>query len=213
MKYIRMCGGVFDQRRDLRQLIKVGSETLVERTIRLLRNAGVRDIAISSNREEFEQFGVPVLKHENSLNVYNENIGEWLDAFYPTNNPVCYIFGDVLFSPLAIQIIVESKTRDIQFFASAPPFAKEYIKKYAEPFAFKVVDTNRFFDCIKQAKQYEKEKRFSRNPAIAWELWQVITGEELNHINYKTYCAINDYTCDVDNVEELEKFRKKGVIK
>ena len=213
MKYIIMCGGVFDQRRDLRQLIKVGSETLVERTIRLLRNAGVRDIAISSNREEFEQFGVPVLKHENSLNVYNENIGEWLDAFYPTNNPVCYIFGDVLFSPLAIQIIVESKTRDIQFFASAPPFAKEYIKKYAEPFAFKVVDTNRFFDCIKQAKQYEKEKRFSRNPAIAWELWQVITGEELNHINYKTYCAINDYTCDVDNVEELEKFRKKGVIK
>ena len=213
MKYIIMCGGVFDQRRDLRQLIKVGSETLVERTIRLLRNACVRDIAISSNREEFEQFGVPVLKHENSLNVYNENIGEWLDAFYPTNNPVCYIFGDVLFSPLAIQIIVESKTRDIQFFASAPPFAKEYIKKYAEPFAFKVVDTNRFFDCIKQAKQYEKEKRFSRNPAIAWELWQVITGEELNHINYKTYCAINDYTCDVDNVEELEKFRKKGVIK
>lgn len=213
MKYIIMCGGVFDPRRDLRQLIKVGSETLVERTIRLLRNSGVRDIAISSNREEFEQFGVPVLKHENSLNVYNANIGEWLDAFYPTNNPVCYIFGDVLFSPSAIQIIVESETRDIQFFASAPPFAEEYIKKYAEPFAFKVVDTNRFFDCIKQAKQYEKEKRFSRNPAIAWELWQVITGEELNHINYKTYCAINDYTCDVDCEADLEKFRAKGVLK
>lgn len=213
MKYIIMCGGVFDKRRDLRQLIKVDGEPLVSRTIRLLRNAGVDDIAISSNRIEFERLGVPVLCHPNSLNVYAENIGEWLDCFYPTDKPVCYIFGDVLFSPSAIQIIADYKEKDIQFFASAPPFAEEYIKQYAEPFAFKVFNPKKFFEYVELTKQYEHQRKFARNPAIAWELWQVITGEELNHINYKTYCAINDYTCDVDSVEELEKFRKKGVIK
>ena len=212
-----MCGGVFDKRRDLRQLIEVNGEPLVARTIRLLRNAGVTDIAISSNREEFEQFGVPVLHHENSLNVYAENIGEWLDCFYPTEESVCYIFGDVLFSSDAISRIVgygySVATQGIQFFASAPPFAKEYIKEYAEPFAFKVFNPKIFFKYVELTKQYEQQRKFARKPAIAWELWQVITGEELNHINYATYCAINDYTCDVDSVEELEKFRKKGVIK
>ena len=47
---------------------------------------------------------------------------------------------------------------------------------------------------------------FKRNP-IAWELWQVIKNTPLNQIDYTNYVAINDYTCDIDSEEDIEKFK------
>lgn len=114
--------------------------------------------------------------------------------------------GDVVFSPNAIKTIVETETDDIQFFASAPPFAREYPKPYAEPFAFKVMNVARFKQCVELAKTYEKQHMFKRNP-IAWELWQVIKNTPLNQIDYTNYVAINDYTCDIDSEQDIAKFK------
>ena len=204
MLYIIMCGGTYQQWSRPRQLIEVGGESLVARTIRLLRENGVEDIAISSNNPVFEKFGVPVLKHENNYNAvgYNDFTGYWCDAFYPTDEPVCYIFGDVVFSPEAIKTIVETDTDDIEFFASAPPFSRDYPKAWAEPFALKVVNTGHLKSAISLTKQYADQGLFNRKP-IMWELWQVIQAAPLNHIDYKSYITINDYTCDIDNPEEL----------
>lgn len=41
-----------------------------------------------------------------------------------------------------------------------------------------------------------------------WELWSVITGHDLNSIDYGSYVAINDYTCDIDYPEDVEKIEK-----
>lgn len=211
MKYIIMCGGEYKRWTIPRQLLEIDGEPIVARTIRLLKKCGVNDIAISSNNPVFEKFGVPVLKHDNNWEVYLDgkrlaSNGSWLNAFYLTDYPVCYLMGDVVFSLNAIKTIVETETTDIQFFASAPPFAKEYFKKHAEPFAFKVVNTVRFKRAIDKAKEYEKKKLFLRNP-IAWELWQVIENSPLNFIFYGNYVAINDYTCDIDTETDLQKFK------
>ena len=40
-------------------------EPIIGRTIRLLREANVSEIYISTNDERFERFGVPLLKHNN----------------------------------------------------------------------------------------------------------------------------------------------------
>lgn len=207
MKYIIMCGGTYQQWTTPRQLIKINGEPVVARTIRLLRECGITDIAISSNNAAFESFGVPVLHHQNTYNAvgYNNFTGFWCEAFYPTDEPVCYIFGDVVFTKNAIQTIVETKTDDIMFFASAPPFAPEYRKPYAEPFALKVADQDHLHRAIEDVKRYDSEGRFYRKP-IAWELWQVITGGELNHIDFASYVAINDSTCDIDNPDEAVLF-------
>lgn len=208
MKYIIMCGGKYKRWSSPRQLTRVGNETIVERTIRLLRENGIEDIAISSNFSDFDNIGVPVLKHENSYNSrnYNDFDGYWCDAFYPMNKPVCYIFGDVIFSPEAIKTIVETQTEDIEFFASAPPFSDKYYKHYAEPFALKVVDNKHLSAAIKRVKAYYRQGLFNRKP-IMWELWQVIKGTELNKIDYTNYTIINDYTCDIDNPEEVKNFK------
>lgn len=205
MKYIIMCGGTYKKWKTPRQLFPINGEPIVARTIRLLRENGVEDIAISSNNPIFEKLGVPVLKHENNM-VVTETLnvrGYWVDAFYPTDEPVCYLFGDVVYSPEAIKTITGTETDDIEFFASSPPFAPEYIKPWAEPFALKVVNTDHLKHAVCITKQYADMGLFYRHP-IMWELWQVIQATPLNHIDYGNYTVINDYTCDVDCAEDIE---------
>lgn len=203
MKYIIMCGGKYAW---AKQLQAIKGETIVARTIRLLRENGVEDIAISSNNDAFEQFDVPVLRHDNPFIAFvtDAGVSYWVDAFYPTNEPTCYIFGDVVYSPQAIKTIVETPVKEVMFFASAPPFSPNYIKHYAEPFAFKVEDISYFFDCVNLVKVWQDKRMFRRVP-IAWELWQVIKGTPINEIDYTNYVVINDYTCDIDQPTDLGK--------
>ena len=205
MKYIIMCGGTYKKWETPRQMLPINGEPIVGRTIRLLAENGIEDIAISSDNPAFEQFGVPVLKHDNTM-VVNEALnvsGYWVDAFYPTDEPVCYLFGDVVYSPEAIKAIIRTETDDIEFFASSPPFAPEYIKPWAEPFALKVENTDHLKHAVCITKQYADMGLFYRHP-IMWELWQVIQATPPNHIDYGNYTAINDYTCDVDCPEDIE---------
>lgn len=213
MIYVIMCGGTYEKWDKPKHFVKINGEMLIARTIRLLRKYGVENIAISSNNPEFEQFGVPVLKHHNPYHLPKDHDAEspWLDAFYQSEEPICYLFGDVVFSPEAIKKIVETETDDIMFFASAPPFAPNYCKEWAEPFAYKVVNTKHFFESIERTKKYEKQGAFYRQP-VSWELWQVIKGTQLGKVIYTNYCIINDYSCDIDTPEDIEKFRFLGRV-
>lgn len=208
MKYIIMAGGDYQQWETPRQLLEIKGEPIIARTIRLLREHGIDDIAISSNNDAFEQFGVPMLRHTNDLVVrgHNDLDGSWLSAFYPTDEPACYLFGDVVYSPEAIRTIVETETNDIEFFASAPPYSVDYVKPWPEPFAFKVVDTNHLRQAVKDCKDYARWGYFWREP-IAWELWAVIKQGKLKRrpdVYAINYTVINDYTCDVDGKHDLE---------
>lgn len=203
MKYILLCGGKYVQWETPRQLMPLGTERVIERTIRLLKENGINDIAISTENPAFDDLGYEIINHTNSFVSDGVNTkGNWVDAFPLTKEPVCYIFGDVVFSQRAIKTIVETETDDIEFFASAPPFALNYYKKYAEPFAFKVVNTEHFKNAIEETIRLKD--KFYREP-IAWELWQVIKGTELNTI-VTNYTKINDYTCDIDNERDLKFF-------
>lgn len=204
MQYIIMCGGDYKVWDAPKQLIEINGEPIVARTMRLLRAAGVTDIAISSNSDSFDAFGVPVLRHENNYFArrYNDCEGQWCNCFYMTDEPTCYIFGDVIFSPAAIQTIVDTETDDIMLFGSKSPFAPEYPKPYIEPFAFKVQDPDLLRWTVKEVKRLDSVGAFYRKP-IAWEFWNVAKGGDPNVIN-QGYVAINDYTCDIDNPDEIE---------
>lgn len=210
MKYIIMCGGKYGGYP--KQLLKVMCESLLSRTIRLLRSYGAEDIAVSTNDDlvDFVCIGlnVPVLSHDNGYVYGHEENKAWLQGFYPMTEPVTYIFGDVYFSEDAIRQIVRTETDSIQFFASAPPFSEKYMKTWAEPFAFKVMDPELFFQKIEECHKYDLEGKFHRE-AVSWELWQVIKGTELDVIDYTNYHAINDYTCDIDDEDEARKLEQK----
>lgn len=207
MKYIITCGGVYRKWMTPRQLLLFRGEPIVARTVRLLRENGVEDIAISSNLPGFDGFGVPVLTHDNNYdaNGYNDSRGDWCDVFFPTDEPTCYLFGDVVFSRAAIRKIVETQTGDIAFFGSKPPFGPGYPKPYIEPFAFKVVNTDHLKRAVADVKRLDREGRFNRRP-IAWEMWNVISrgpDGDVNTIDYGSYEMINDWTCDIDKPDEI----------
>ena len=203
-----MCGGDYTYWDKPRQLTEINGEPIVARTIRLLREAGVKDIAISSNNPVFKKFGVPVLTHDNNFVSHGKtSTGYWVDCFYPTDAPTCYIMGDVVFSPEAIKTIVEYETDDIMFFGSKKPFADVYPKIWREPFAFKVVNQKRFRTAIEEVKALYVANVFKRHP-IAWEFWAVIQGTDPNRIN-RHYVGINDYTCDIDKPSDIAYFKDR----
>ena len=210
MKYIIMSGGGLHGFDIPRHLIKINGETLIARTVRLLRENGIKDIAISSDNEQILEYARKIPGIEIIARPKSE--GAWISTAFPifTDTPVCYLFGDVVFSPKAINTIVKTQTLGIEFFASAPPFDKNiYPKRWAEPFAFKVVDNARFSrarqDVINLWTCY---KVFKRQP-IAWELWQVIKETPINIIDYANYTVINDYTCDIDDPKDVEWYNSR----
>ncbi len=209
MKYIIMCGGHYREWETPRQLLKVKGETIVGRTIRLLRENGVDDIAISTDNQAFDGFGVPLLQHDNSYFArdLNDVDGHWCDAFFPMDDPACYIFGDVVFSPAAIRMIVETETDDIELFGSAKPFPPEYPKKWVEPFAMKVENQEHFRADIERMK--EIGHTCWRSP-ISWDLWALIRGRRIDIDDYVVdYTVINDYTCDIDHRYEIPDLERR----
>lgn len=217
MRYIIMAGGKYEEFKTPKQLLKINDEVIIERTIRLLKENGIKDIAISTTNPAFDYLEVPKLKHNNTFvhEYKNEKAkGWWLDAFYPTNEPTCYIWGDVYFSEEAIKTIVETKTDDIELFGSTPPFAYNYTKKWIEPFALKVANTSHLKEAIQRTKELALEGKTWRENPIIWELWTVIKNVPLqtkvNEYIYN-YTPINDYTTDVDST--IDTIRIENCLK
>jgi len=203
MKYIILCGSNHEYIDGTpRQFVKIRGERIIDRTIRLLHENGIEDdIFITATDPAFESCGVPVIHYDSS--------GPWINCFFLTGGPVTYIFGDVYFSEDAMEAIVNTPTDDIEFFASAPPFASNYPKPWAEPFAFKVQNMEHFQQAVADVKAINSTGGFFRDP-IAWETWQVIKETPLNIIDYNNYVAINDYTSDIDGPGDIAKL--EGVI-
>ena len=210
MKYIIMCGGNYKDFETPKHLLKVKNERLVDRTIRLLRENNISDIAITSLDPRFDSCGVPRIEHKNEFTLLNGKPikGFWLDAFLPSDEPITYLYGDVYYSDAAIKKIVETETDDVLFFASRNVHRKDYFKEWEEPFAFKVANQKKFRECIDYAKRMSLEGRCNREP-ISWELYRVLNGYDINtHIIGSNFIAIDDYTTDIDCIEDIQKLEE-----
>lgn len=213
IKYVLMCGGNYDRHHFKlpKQLLKVKGERVLDRTIRLLKQNGVneKDIIISSNNPIFDQFGLVRVENQKNNWVqsgdFMDKIGYWLDAFYPMNEPCCYIFGDVYYSDDAMKQIVSTITPDYLMFGTNVNIAKNKpIKKWDEPLAFKVTNQKPFRDAINTLKGMWDRRETRRHPLV-WELYRYMTGYDVNvHKIGDNYISINDYSTDVDSEEDIK---------
>lgn len=216
MKFVLMCGGYYEQWETPKQLQIVNGERIVERTIRLLKENGVKDIVITSNNPVFDELGVPRLEHENSYRYENGKLnGYWLDAFYPKfrkNQKATFVFGDVYFTEDAIKQIVNCDKEGNILFGSAG--AKVVGKVWGEPFAYVVNNLGEFYDGIKEVKRLQDEGITNRMP-IVWELYRVLNGIDVNEhrVLDETYCVIDDGTNDADSQAKLEALRNRFEVK
>lgn len=209
-KIIIMCGGVYDFFKTPKPLSIIKGETLIERTIRLLKENGISDISISSNNEIFKKYA-NLLTHENSYKVINNKIyGYWLDAYYPTKEPCIYLHGDVYYSEAAIKKIINLNPQKNTFIGNEIARNPEH-KNWGEPFGYIVVDQKSFRNGIEAAKKLQDEGKLERGFAISWELYRVLNGLDPNkqNINDETYLSINDETIDIDAPWQIEKLNER----
>lgn len=202
-----------------RQLLEINGEALTKRTVRLLKENGIKDIIITSHDLRFDNLGAT--RYEPLYNDYKprSNEGYWLSAFpiELLNKPLVFLFGDVYYSEEAIKTIVNSNTTSILFFCSYKNTDSRYIKHHDEPLGFKVIDYIKFKEHIERMKQFKDSGKAPREP-IAWELYRSINNQPLTeHKMTENYIAINDETCDVDRVEDIELIKAKiggiGMVK
>lgn len=233
MKYILMCGGNYPSFKTPKQLLKINDEVLVERTIRLLKENGVDDIVICTNCNDFDYLNLPILMQHNEYINGNENENKksecsWLNAYYPIDEPCCYLHGDVYFSDEAIKTIVDTEVKDTMFFCTFDWTDGEKDKrnyKGREPFAYKVVNQKLFRSAINDLMQMIDEGKFENGlPPICWQLYRYINKLDIDYNTKKwtdinnifdtkgDYVVINDYTTDIDKPEDakvLEEWLKK----
>lgn len=207
---IIMCGGKYDKFTIPKALSVINGETLVERTIRLLKARGIEDIKISSNNPLFDKYG-EVLHHENSFEVKDGKVyGYWVDAYYPTNEPCIYLHGDVYYTESAIDKIINLNPSANTFIGNEVARNKEH-KNWGEPFGWVIVDQEAFRKGIEETKRLQDEGKLERGYAISWELYRVLNGLDPNkqYINDDTYLSIDDETCDIDAPWQIEVLNEK----
>ena len=208
MKYIIMCGGEYKGFETPRQLSIINGETIVERTIRLLKENGIEDIYISSNNPLFDNKGVERLENKNNNYIEGEQ-GYWLNAFYKVDKPVTYLFGDVYYTEEAIKTITSYKTDKNILFGTSDAY-NPYHFNWGEPFAYIVNDTEVFFKGIEEVKKLYDNGKVKRQPLV-WELYRYLNNLDINiqKVLEETYVCIDDGTMDVDSPKELEELRKR----
>ena len=209
MQVIIMCGGQYKFFEKHKALSKVHGEILVERTIRLLKENGIKEWYISTNNPDFDKYG-NILHHNNSYIAEKDKIiGYWVDAFYPTDKPTIYLHGDVYYTDEAMKKILSYKTKVNTLIGNDIARNPQHLDM-GEPFGWIVIDQKAFRDGINKAKQLQYEGKLNRGFAISWELYRVLNGLDPNKmvILDETYLCINDKTIDVDYPEQIEMVNK-----
>ena len=213
-KFVIMCGGFYEHFEQPKALTMVHGETIIERTLRLLQDAGIdkEQTYISATDERFKQFGVTILEHKNTYRYEDgEMKGYWLDAFYPhfpEDTKVTYLYGDVVYTKEALDTIIHCEKKGNILFGSGIARNKNH-RNWGEPFAYKVDDYRGFLIGISCVKAMYDAGRTDRHP-ITWELYRFLNGLNVNKqvVLDKTYVAIDDGTIDIDapfSADEAER--------
>ena len=201
MKYIIMAGGVYKEFGFPKAWQIINGERLINRTIRLLHEAGVEQVYISSLDPRFDECDAIRLEHKNDF-VLDENgnviKGWWLDAYYPSTEPVCYLHGDVWFTPETIRTIVNYQSDRNIFFGTESARNPQHLP-WGEPFGFKVFNPEEFFAAIEAVKKLHLEGKTIRHP-ISWEVYRYMNGLDINRQEVTdTYVGFTDQTIDYDH--------------
>lgn len=232
MKYIIMCGGDYPKFKIPKQLLKVNDEVIVERTIRLLRENGITDIAVSSNNPAFRYLDVEIITDDSNNYVCgdpNSNIKavkSWLQAYTLENEPTCYLHGDVYYSEDAIKRIINKPVKNTMFICvpdkqDIPNRDKRNIKG-REPIGYKVENYKMFNASVLNLLQMVNNGDFknAKIDPISWTVYRYINGLDLglNANSYADlnsifnsngdYMIINDYTTDIDSIEDIKKIEE-----
>ena len=192
MKYIIMADGKgtrWNNYRDIpKHFIEVNGETLLARTVRLLReNDPSCEVIITSHDSRYEVAGAR--RYEPKHN------GLEIDRFTTEliEDNICFLYGDTYYSEVSIKTIVDTVAEDLLFFGNERSIV-----------AVKVADAQVFSKHVNRVRELFLAGKIDK--CIGWQVYQSFLGLPFGEKTItKKYIYLCDDTRDFNSPEDLEQ--------
>jgi choline kinase len=196
MKYIIMADGKGTRWQNYNNIpkhfIEINGETLLGRTVRLLKEADNKcSIIITSHDKRYEIEGATRYEPKNNVLEIDRFTEELID------DDVCFLYGDTFYSEVAIKTIVATKAEDLMFFGNERSIV-----------AVKVADGKLFKKHVDRVRTLYLAGEIEK--CIGWQVYQSFLGLTFGEKKIcEKYIYIEDGTCDFNSPEDLEQTRRK----
>lgn len=189
MKYIIMADGKGTRWNNFnnhsKHLCVINGETIIGRTVRILREKNVDNIIITSHNPEMEFEGA--VRYEPKSN--NEEIDRFTYEFL--NEEVTFLYGDTYYSEETLDKIIKATTDDLLFFGTSTSIVGIKVSNY-EKF-------RKYIDYIKSNNIVGK----------GWTVYQLSNGLPLGCKEQRDNLVIvSEETIDIDSPDEYFELQK-----
>lgn len=197
MKYIIMADGKgtrWQNYNDIpKHFIEINGETLLARTVRLLRQGDPGcEVIITSHDPRYEVEGATRYEPVNN----HLEIDRFTEELIADN--VCFLYGDTYYSEDAADIIINTEAEDILFFGNQRSIV-----------AVKVADGELFRSHVDRVRQLFIEGKIEK--CIGWQVYQSFTGLPFGEKKIESkYIILEDSTEDFNSPEDYN--RRTGKI-
>ena len=189
MKYVIMADGKGTRWNNYnnhsKHLCVINGETIIGRTVRLLREKNIQDIIITSHNPKMEFEGA--IRYEPLAN--NEEIDRFTYEFL--DEEITFLYGDTYYAEDALDTIISTDTDDMLFFGTSTSIVGVKVKNHQR---FK-----HYIDYIKQNNIVGK----------GWTVYQLSNGLPLGSKEPReNLIMVSEETIDIDSPEEYMELKK-----
>ncbi len=192
MKYIIMADGKgtrWGNYQDKpKHLIEIDGETLLGRTVRLLReNSPDSEVIITSHDPRYEFEGATRYEPKNNLLEIDRFTEELIE------DDICFLYGDTFYSEKAIETVTATQAEDILFFGNERAIV-----------AVKVADGGLFKAHVDKVRQLFLDGKIEK--CIGWQVYQSFLGLPFGEkkIDAK-FVLLKDGTEDFNSPEDYNR--------
>ena len=185
-----------------KHLVTIDGEVLLSRTVRQLRERGLRDVWITSHNPQYRVPGTR--RYEPANNIHK------IDQFYACRElwaalkaDVVFLYADVWFSDSAMDTIVNHPTTDVSYFQRT---GKSLItgKPWKEGFAMKVRNKDKFLSVLETIRfEIESGRQTDQHHQIQGFIEGHGTGEYFEAVIGPHGVEIDDETDDFDTPDDI----------
>jgi MobA-like NTP transferase domain len=200
-----LCAGTGDRWNNYlgipKQLIEIGGETLLDRTVRLLKREGVSEIYVITHNQLLIREGIKIF----SPDEYKWTVESFLSTRTLWKDKTLVLLGDVFYTNKAMHRIVTSPNSIGVF--GRPGASKCTFKTTGEIFAlsFDSSSIDSVVEHLTKAREHAKQGGRGK----LWEFYRSLVGFPLqeHRVESEIFLTVNDFTDDFDSPEEY-----RGVI-
>jgi hypothetical protein len=170
-----------------KHLAKINGETLLARTVRLLRENGAKDIIITTHNPAYETPGARLHQPLNNTREIDRFTEELI------GDDICFLYGDTYYCSDTIEQIIAAPTSRMLFFGN-----------HKSIIAIKIARADIFLNALNRVKQ-----SINRGELIDGKGWQVYRAHQ--NLPYNSNDIVDDFivvdsaNCDINTPNDYAK--------